>query len=150
MPGILTRDFGMLETDSAAELHFPLGLPGFPNESRFVLIEQESSAPVVFLQSATTPELCFLAVPVHQIDPEYQTGISPEDLKAIGCEQTPSLQTDVLCLVLLAVQDDGKLTANLLAPIVMNLRTRSSVQAVRADTRYSHQHPVPLQESAPC
>jgi flagellar assembly factor FliW len=34
--------------------------------------------------------------------------------------------------------------ANLLAPIVLNARTRVAVQAVRHDQRYSHRHPVPL------
>jgi flagellar assembly factor FliW len=30
----------------------------------------------------------------------------------------------------------------LLAPVVVNLGTRVAVQAVRADTTYSHRHPI--------
>ena len=152
MPGILTRDFGLLEMDSSSELRFSLGLPGFPEETSFVLIEQEATAPLVFLQSTFSTKLCFLAIPVHHIDPDYQIGMNSDDLRAIGFDGSPqpSIKTEVLCLVLLTAQPDGALTANLLAPVVMNLATRGSVQAVRTDSRYSHQQPVGTPETAPC
>ena len=152
MPGILTRDFGLLEMDSSSELRFSLGLPGFPEETSFVLIEQEATAPLVFLQSTFSTKLCFLAIPVHQIDPDYRIGMNSDDLRAIGFDGSgqPSIETEVLCLVLLSTQPDGALTANLLAPVVMNLVTRASVQAVRTDSRYSHQQPVGTPEAAPC
>ena len=155
MPSVLTRDFGLLDTDTSAELHFPLGLPGFASEKSFVVIEQTASAPLVFLQSTTTSSLCFLAIPVLQIDPDYQIGMSLEDLRAIGCIETenacqPVLGSEVLCLTILSAHDDGTLTANLLAPIVVNLQTRLSVQAVRLDSRYSHQTALTQGEPAKC
>jgi flagellar assembly factor FliW len=36
----------------------------------------------------------------------------------------------------------GPATANLLAPLVVNLAARLGVQAVRSDARYSHRHPL--------
>jgi flagellar assembly factor FliW len=33
-------------------------------------------------------------------------------------------------------------TANLLAPIVVNLKTHRAIQAIQADSGYSHQHPL--------
>jgi len=38
---------------------------------------------------------------------------------------------------------EGKMpTANLLAPVVVNLKTRRGLQAIQVDSSYSHQHPV--------
>jgi flagellar assembly factor FliW len=59
--------------------------------------------------------------------------------------------SEVLCLAIVSAQTDGTLTANLLAPVVINLNTRVGVQAVRQDARYSHQHKLILEgEGAPC
>jgi flagellar assembly factor FliW len=88
MPQVQTRDFGVLECDRHAALQFPRGLPGFEDQDRFVLIEQEAWAPVVCLQSLKTPALCFLTVPISAIDPDYEMGITPEDLALLALDGT--------------------------------------------------------------
>ncbi len=81
-----------------------------------------------------------MVAPVAPIDPDYQLTLTPEDLDRLGLGQvTPH---EVVSLALLCAPEDGPLTANLLAPIVINIRTRVAVQAVRTDRRYSHQHPI--------
>ena len=114
------------------------------------MIEQEALAPVVFLQSLKTPALCFLTVPTSAIDPHYEMGITPEDLALLAMDETgqPSPGANVLCLSILSAAANGRFTANLLAPVVVNLETRIGLQAVRTDVRYSHLHP--LYEETPC
>ena len=88
--------------------------------------------------------------PVAAIDADYCLEVSGEDLRILGLDeaQQPKSGQEVLCLALLCAPENGQLTANLLAPVVVNLRTRVAVQAVRTDSRYSHRHPI-LAE-APC
>lgn len=142
MPEIVTRQFGKIQFDENAVLHFPAGLPGFETRTRFLLIERPSTAPVLFLQSLEAGALCFAAAPIRAIDPQYSLTMTPED------EQILSLAGDPMILAILAAGESGRWTANLLAPVVINLETRRAVQAVRADARYSHQHP--LSEARPC
>jgi flagellar assembly factor FliW len=144
MPVAHTRRFGVLEYDASSVLTFPAGLPGFEGHTQFAVVEQAELAPIVFLQSLTTPELCFLAAPVAAIDPQYTPSLSHEDLDRLGLDpaQQPVPGVDVLLLALLCAPENGPLTANLLAPAVVNLRTRLAVQAVRCDARYSHQHRI--------
>ena len=99
MPSIQTRDFGPVEYDASAELRFPLGLPGFERQTRFILIEREAMAPLVFLQSAETESLCFITVPVQAVDPGYQIGMTEEDQRSAGLEQ--AAEGDLLSLCLL-------------------------------------------------
>jgi flagellar assembly factor FliW len=141
---ILTRQFGALEFEAAAVLEFPAGLPGFEDQTRFVLVEQPATAPVVFLQSLLSPELCFLAAPMVAVDPGYDLAVTPEDLRLIELDdqRQPRPGDEVVCLALLSAAEDGPLTANLLAPVVVNVRTRRAIQAVRVDSRYSHVHPL--------
>jgi len=142
MPTADTRLFGVLEYEESWVVSFPFGLPGFEQETRFVLLERTEWSPVVFLQSLLHSTLCFLAVPVAVLDPSYSLSVRWEDLERLGLrnEQQPIPGLQVLCLALLCAPENGPLTANLLAPVVMNLQTRIAVQAVRTDARYSHQH----------
>lgn len=132
--------------DQTAELvlHFPLGLPGFETSRKFVLRAQPSFAPVSCLQSLDSPDLCFLVVPVGALLVDYSLSVAPDDLRTLGLNEDwrPSAQPDVVCLAILTVPQDGLLTANLLAPVVINLASNLAVQAVRADSVYSHRHPI--------
>jgi flagellar assembly factor FliW len=137
MPSIHTEQFGELQYEEDATLVFPRGLPGFESSRRFVLLDNPDLAPMVHLQSLETGDLCFLALPVHTIDPDYQTVLSEEDREALWLANTEHLTLD---LALLSASQEGSLSANLLAPVVIDLATRRAVQAVRFDSRYSHQH----------
>ena len=148
MSVVLTRDFGEVACDASSEWFFPQGLPGFEDQNRFVLIERPSFAPVLFLQSLSTAQLCFLAVPVWVVDPSYQVGMTRADLDTLELSSQPAPGDGTLCLAILSAGGDS-FTANLLAPVVVNLETRTALQAVRTDAIYSHLHPMHV-EALPC
>jgi flagellar assembly factor FliW len=112
-------------------------LPGFEDRHRFVLLDQPELAPLVHLQSLEIGNLCFLAIPVRSIDPAYEASLSSDDRETLALEEA---HPPTLDLALLSASREGRLTANLLAPIVIDLATHRGVQAVRCDSRYSHQH----------
>ncbi len=142
MPQILTKYFGELEYQEQDVVRFPSGLPAFEEDLEFLLIEPAARAPLAFLQSTRQPRLCFLALPVLAIDPQYALAISAEDLAALEVDtaRQPSIGADIHCLAVIAAPEQGPPTANLLAPIVINRKSRLGLQAVRVDSTYSHQH----------
>ena len=146
MPEMVTRQFGKIEFEEDSVLHFPSGLPGFENKTRFVLLERVALTPLVAIQSLDSMELCFFAAPLEAIDAGYQLAMTPED------QRTLSLTADPRCLVILSPNKSGRWTANLLAPIVINQQAHRAVQAVRTDSLYSHQHSLsnPSREETPC
>jgi flagellar assembly factor FliW len=125
-------------------LYFPQGLPGFERHRFFTAIERADLAPLVCLQSTDSADLSLWLAPVAAIDADYCLEVSGEDLRILGLDEArqPKSGQEVLCLALLCAPENGQLTANLLAPVVVNLRTRVAVQAVRTDSRYSHRHPI--------
>lgn len=135
MSRFATKYFGHIEWPDEALLVFPEGLPGFEHERRFARFEPERYAPLIFLQSASTPELCFLAAPVETIDPSYKLDAEAEELRAIHA-------TGVDVMVLLTAREGSPATANLLAPIAIDGKSRLAVQAVRRDRLYSCRHPL--------
>jgi flagellar assembly factor FliW len=142
MPSTETKYFGTMVYREESVFEFPWGLPAFEHEKHFVLIESPEHAPLVFLQSLADPGLCFLAFPILVVDRDYQLGIAPEDLAALelDTDRQPELGADVLVLALLSLHDGFSATANLMAPIVINLGTRRALQAIRCDSLYSYEH----------
>jgi len=66
----------------------------------------------------------------------------------LNSTRQPRIGDDVLCLSVLSIRETGP-TANLLAPIVVNLRNRKAVQAVAPESDYPHQFALMPQETPP-
>lgn len=149
MPDFETTSFGRISYKPEWAIEFPSGLPGFEDRRRFAAVKFEKSAPLVFLQSLEDPALCFITLPVLAVDPQYRLAVSGEDLGQIGLApgKQPRIGADVLCLTVISIRESGP-TANLLAPIIVNLRNLKAVQAVAPESEYSLQH-VLLPEEAP-
>jgi flagellar assembly factor FliW len=128
MPECRTKFHGLLAFQPEQVLEVPQGLFGFPDEREFLLLELPSSRPVVFLQSIRTESLCFITLPVQTIDPEYSL-----QLRATS---------NLLCLALLTIREDQETTANLKAPLVIDIASHRAVQVITEQT-YSHYHPLP-------
>jgi flagellar assembly factor FliW len=144
MPELITKYFGSVSYREDGVIEFPSGLPGFEKETEFLVMEPASNAPLTFLQSLQHPDLCFLALAIQGLEPDYQPVITREDLATLGLDtgRQPGIGGDICCFAIIVVAENGPVTANLLAPVVINRANRRGVQAVRVDSVYSHRHPV--------
>ena len=142
MPTLITKHFGPVEYEENALIRFPSGLPGFENQYSFIFLNPPGTTPVMFLQSLTHADLRLPAVPVQVIDPVYQLAVNEDDLAVLGLpvDRQPEIGGDVLCLAVIAACGQDSATFNLLAPIIVNLKTRRALQAIRMDSAYSHEH----------
>lgn len=141
MPICNTRHFGRKPYDENAVLRMERGLIGFEDESDFVLIQIPEQFPLVYLQSTRTAGLCFLALPVLAIDRGYALLLAADDAARIGVGREPRIGDDVLCLALITTADTGA-RANLLAPVVVNLRTQVALQCINGAGSYAVRHPL--------
>jgi flagellar assembly factor FliW len=144
MPSVETKYFGVLPYTDESLFDFPQGLPAFEDQKGFVLIQSPEKAPLVFLQSVARASLCFVALPVQLVDKNHQLAIAPEDLEDLALEtrRQPVVGGEVMVLALVSLHGEFLATANLMAPIVLNVKTRRGLQAIRRDTRYSHEYPL--------
>src|ERR1700716_3578611 len=141
---LTTKYCGTLWCEASSVFRFENGLPAFENERDFVPIEVPHNHPIILLQSVLTPDLCFVALPVQVVDPVYRMGVAADDLEFIGLSaaRQPKIGSEVLALALLSIHEGEPVTANLMAPVVVNLVTQQAVQAIRQDHRYSPHHPL--------
>jgi flagellar assembly factor FliW len=151
MPETETTNFGTISFAPESIFEFPGGLPGFEDSHKFLPVQNPRTAPILFLQSLEDPSLCFTTLPIWVIDPHYRLHVTEQDLELLGFppNRQPHIGDEVLCLAVLSIRPDGT-TANLLAPVVVNLKNYRAVQAVSAESGYSHQHPLFPEEAAAC
>jgi flagellar assembly factor FliW len=149
MPSITTKQFGIVQFAEEDVFEFPNGLPGFEAEHRFLCIERPALRPVVFLQSITRTDLCFITLPARSVDPGYELEVAVEERTVLGLAafELPVWDQSLACLAIVCLPTEGNPTANLLGPVVLSRETHKGVQAVRDDRRYSAL--TPLQPATP-
>jgi flagellar assembly factor FliW len=149
MPSLDTKHLGRISWEPGSEIDFPRGLPGFEDRQRFVAVHFGHTDPLIFLQSLEDSALCFTTLPVRAVEPDYRLSIGDEDLVLMGLPKNrqPRIGEDVHCLAVLSFKE-AAMTANLLAPVAINLKNLKAVQAVAQEGGYSHQHVLLAEEKA--
>jgi flagellar assembly factor FliW len=139
MPIARTAHLGEVEYDPETIVEFPVGLPAFEQERRFLLLRDDRYRPLVFLQSVENEGLAFLAIDVRDVVLEYGLELSDEDLALLGCgDASEGFQA----FALITVSETGAVTANLQAPVVFNRSAGKAVQVIQSRSGYSPQHPL--------
>jgi len=112
-------------------LELPAGLPGFPDARRFVLVEWgDGGSPFSLLRSLDHDALEFLVAAPVVLFPDYAPELDDVDAGALGLHEAD----DALILVIVTVGEEAEdATANLLAPIVVNVHTLVAAQIALPD-----------------
>lgn len=133
---VQTMRFGQIEIEENEIIRFPYGIPGFPDSVNFTLISLEES-PFYFLQSVEVGNLSFVLVSPFEFFPDYEFELKADVLHDLG----NPMPEQVRVLNIVTVKDDiEEATANLSAPIVWNVESRSAVQVVLQDNAYRTKH----------
>ena len=137
-----TTRFGEIDLSDEKIIHIPSGLIGFPDKRKYTLLEHKKGSPFLWLQSVEDGALAFVLIDPLLLKPDYELQISPEDMKSLDLTEAPDgIQT--LVIVNITPGEKLELTANLLGPIVINVRKKLAKQIVLPDGQYSLRHPIP-------
>ncbi|OGH04471.1 MAG: hypothetical protein A2600_04235 [Candidatus Lambdaproteobacteria bacterium RIFOXYD1_FULL_56_27] len=134
-----TTRFGAIEVENENILIFPEGPLGFPECTRFTLIEEEKSHPFMMLQSLDLPTLAFVVLDPLVVRPDYHFNVTLNDLKLIKATETENLL--VYCIVTMA-KEIKDVTVNLQGPLVINPGTKLGHQFVLVDSDYTTREPL--------
>lgn len=130
---IITTQFGPIDYEPEAILHFPEGLLGFEHFQHFLLIDQDEIAPLRWLQPVEEPGLAFTVIDPRVIWPDYQIRMSGEDRAILQLRREDEPVILVLVTVPEAIAD---MTANLMGPLVLNSTARRGRQVVQHDSGF--------------
>lgn len=119
------------------EITFVRPMPGFESLTRFALVNlgADDEVPVVYeLRSLDRPEVRFMVAVPGAFFPDYEISLDDEACAELSLTDAD----DALVLTVLSSSptggDESQLTANLLAPVVINGRNRSAAQVILSGT----------------
>ena len=125
---IQTSRFGNIEVSEDALLHFPSGLVGFPTSQRFIVLDTEQDSAYQWFQAVDEPSMAFIIVDVHLLQTDFQVEVPDEGLEEIQYAETDPLL--IMAMITIPSGQPEEATANLRAPLVVNLRTRKGKQVI--------------------
>ncbi|MDA3900667.1 MAG: flagellar assembly protein FliW [Spirochaetes bacterium] len=136
---IKTKQFGMLTIDEETLFSFPDGLFGFENLKKFTIVE-EADSPMMWLQSCNEPDLAFVILRVLDFMKEYDLSISQGDLEAVLVDDPSKLE--VFAIITIPLDNPSDMTANLMGPIIINMKKRIGRQVISLSDKYKTKHCV--------
>ena len=137
---INTTRFGTIEIEEEKIINMSRGILGFPEDKRYVLIPHREGSPFHWLQSVDTPGLAFVVASPGRFFQDYVFDISDEVEKDLEIESPE--EVDCLVIITIPRENPKKPTANLLGPIVINVKKRLARQVVLDPNVYPVECPL--------
>lgn len=133
----LVTQFGTFRIETRDVITFPLGIPGFEQCRKFVLLTSEDLEPLRCLHSTDSP-VSFLVIDPRLVLPGYRCQLSQTDLVRLGTDEHEPL----LWLSVVTVDGAGQAFANLRAPIVINPERMLGYQVMPHNSLYPLRQPL--------
>lgn len=138
MRKVSTSRFGEIEVDEKKIVHFKNGIPAFEDEHEFIILPYEEDSPYYFMQSVNSPDLAFLLTIPFLFFPEYTFEIDDATMKEL--EITNHDNVFYYSMITIPNGSIRYMTANLLAPVVLNSENMQAKQVVLEKSNYTTKH----------
>lgn len=133
-----TTRFGEIEVDSEKIICFSQGLLGFETLNKFTVIPVDDKETFTWLQSTEEPHAAFLLTDPFAFFSDYAVDLNPAICKALSIRS----REEVVIQAIITIPETGvkDMTANLVGPVVINVKNRIGKQIVLTDSGYTTRH----------
>jgi len=121
-------------------LQFPWGLPGFTHLRRFLALSLAGQEHFVWLQSIEDPSIALPLTDPFAIFDDYAPKLPAPALESLDVRSADDF---VLLCVVIVTKDAAEMSCNLLAPVIVNLRSRVGRQVTLEGSTYSVKMAIP-------
>ena len=134
-----TSRFGTLDISEKEIVRFPEGLYGFEKETEFTLLpfNPNVESPMEWMQSLKSAHLAFVVTDPYLYQPDYKLKLSEEDKKRVELEEGDMYLTRAIVTI---PENYSEMTANLIAPLVINKDKGVAKQFVLTNMDYDTRH----------
>ena len=115
----------------------PQGIMGFPEYTKYFLVDPADDTLILWLQSIENPEVAFPVLEPKIFRPDYAARLSAAELRELKLE---NVNQSAVFSILHFPEDITQMTANLKAPVVINLKAKIARQVVLQENEYSIKH----------
>ena len=145
--------FGRLTVDERRVITFPNGLLGFPDHTRFALVQAGEEGCFFWLQSLDEAALAFIVTDPGMFFPNYQVPLREETQRELRLSEGDAVNTvaatnpaaadsSPLQLFVICNRVGDWLTGNLLGPLVVHSGNRLAQQVVLTEKKWTTRQPL--------
>lgn len=138
--------FGECAYTDSEVISFPWGLPGFAGLRNFVVLSVPDETGFFWLQSLDDVNVALPLCDPHIVFDDYEAPLPTYALQSL--ELSAAEDFCALC-VLVVPKDAVDMTINLVAPIIVNLKTRKGRQVTLENQRYDVRTLMPRKNTVP-
>jgi flagellar assembly factor FliW len=124
---VKTGRFGQIEVSSEEIISIPSGVLGFSEDHNFCLVDPCDETLILWLQSLSNPLLAFPVLEPKIFKPEYVVRLSAAELRELRLN---SIKDASVFTILTIPHNMTEMTANLKAPLVINVKEKTAKQVV--------------------
>ncbi len=132
--------FGEIEFSKRDVIDISEGMIGFQNLRQYVVVNTKEGSPYRWLQSIEYATLAFLVSIPEFFVSDYAPEITDAEAKSLGL--APETAHLILVTTTIPAGNPDAATANLAAPVVINLETRKAKQVILEDEAYTIRYPI--------
>lgn len=136
---IQTTRFGAVQLTNEDIIDFPEGILGFNDLRKFVLLDDPNDEIFAWLQSCEVAQIAFPVLEPELFTTNYQVVLTKHDLESLGLRKDEKMRS----FSIITIPDDAtQMTANLKAPVVINIEKRCARQIVLQDNNLAIREPI--------
>jgi flagellar assembly factor FliW len=136
---IKTSRFGEVQLNQEDVLTFKDGLLGFQDLRQFVLLDDPNDDIFAWLQSCELPSIAFPVLEPELFGHRYNVSFNRTDLESL---QIQAGLVPAFLNIITIPNDPTQMTANIKAPIVINLEAKIARQCVLQDNNLAIKEPI--------
>ena len=136
---IKTTRFGQVQINESDLISFNDGILGFNDLKKFVLLDDPNDDIFAWLQSCDEPGIAFPVLEPELFTQNYKINLAKADFDSLKLQAMD--KTRLFCIVTIP-EDPTKMTANMKAPIVINITERMARQCVLQDNNMAIREPI--------
>lgn len=136
---IQTTRFGQVQFQPEDLITFNEGILGFAELKKFVFLDDPNDDIFAWLQSCDEPGIAFPVLEPELFAENYKPGLAKADLEAL---KLTGMDKAKLFSIITIPDDPTLMTANMKAPVVVNLAAKTARQCVLQDNGLAIREPI--------
>jgi len=134
-----TKHFGKLDIDEDRIIAFEHGIPGFPDDKRFIIVTDidEPDSLYCWLQSVDDGAVSLVLIDSLLAMPHYNPLVNEGDIEDLGEIDLDDIVSFNVAVIKASMVES---TINLKAPIIINEKTKKGKQVIVTNDEYSIRH----------
>ncbi|BAQ14363.1 putative flagellar assembly protein FliW [Clostridium botulinum] len=139
-----TKYHGCIEYEEKDVIYFEKGIPGFQELKKFIIFPVEDNDVFSVFHSIEKEDMGIIVTSPFNIEKDYEIQLEEEQITNLKLQD----EKDTLVLNTVTLNSDiDKITVNLRAPIIINIKEKIGEQIIINSDKYSVKHPLFKEEA---